>query len=144
MSRASRLATAANGIEAVVKKLEDIKLLIKVNKSVDEINNLIDDFNNITAEIDTTDVEDIMEELDNWKSGLEGTNLENTEKYTTLSEAIDTLTNVIDNLSESEDINYIEKINDKKKLIDSIDDKIGKINETIGEIENVECPGAFR
>lgn len=39
-------------------------------------------------------VDELCDEIESWKSGLEGTNLENTEKYSQLQECYDALENM--------------------------------------------------
>lgn len=41
-----------------------------------------------------SDLLEISDEIEQWKSGMEGTNLESSERYSMLSEAYDTLSNV--------------------------------------------------
>lgn len=48
-----------------------------------------------------TDVEELRDEIENWKSGMEGTNLENTAKYTALEECYDNLDEIVSNLEIS-------------------------------------------
>lgn len=60
------------------------------------------------------EIEEIKDELDNWKSGMEGTNLESTEKYSQLEEAVDIMTSACDN-----------------------------VEGAITDLEGVEIPGAF-
>ena len=59
-------------------------------------------------------VEELRDEIDNWKTNLEGTNLENTEKYSLLEETFDTL-------EQSHD----------------------EIESACDELDNVEFPGMF-
>jgi predicted nuclease with TOPRIM domain len=61
------------------------------------------------------EVQDIKEELENWKSGLEGTNLENSDLYSRLDDAVSTL-----------------------------EDQTSEIDSVIGELENVEVPSGLR
>ena len=44
------------------------------------------------------ELEELKEEVENWKSGMEGTNLENTLKYSDLGECEDALSSAIDEL----------------------------------------------
>lgn len=44
------------------------------------------------------EITELKDEIENWKSGLEGTNLESSQKYEALGECEDALSSVIDEL----------------------------------------------
>ena len=46
-------------------------------------------------------IEELRDEIDNWKSNLEGTNLENTSKYTELEECHDALESLHDEIESA-------------------------------------------
>jgi hypothetical protein len=46
------------------------------------------------------DIQDIFDEVENWKSGMEGTNLENTYKYEQLEQACEGLEEIISELED--------------------------------------------
>ena len=43
-------------------------------------------------------ITELRDEIENWKSGMEGTNLENTQKYSDLGDCEDALSSAIDEL----------------------------------------------
>lgn len=57
-----------------------------------------------------SEIESLQEEVDNWKEGMEGTNLEQTDKYQMLTEASDALSSGHDDienaLSELENVEF--------------------------------------
>ena len=68
----------------------------------------------------------LHEELDSWRSGMEGTNLENTEKYATLEESTETLEeamNAIDEVINSGDL--AEYDGEDAKPLDGMTYKVG-------------------
>ncbi|HEY6018618.1 MAG TPA: hypothetical protein VIY48_01635 [Candidatus Paceibacterota bacterium] len=98
-SRASRLSDA-----------ESMCAAITINDdSTDE------DVENAVAEVEEARsiVEELRDEIENWKSGLEGTNLENTNKYQMLEEAYDRLEDIISSLegiTEKDDFDELESV----------------------------------
>ncbi len=60
------------------------------------------------------EVQDIYDELEEWRTGMEGTNLESTQKYEDLGEALDTLEEAKSNIENG-----------------------------IADLEGIEIPGAF-
>ena len=44
------------------------------------------------------EITELKDEVENWKSGMEGTNLENTQKYSDLSDCEDALSSLVDEL----------------------------------------------
>lgn len=49
-----------------------------------------------------SEVESLRDEIEEWKGGMEGTNLENTEKYQTLSDCYDALEDMLSRLEDIE------------------------------------------
>jgi len=54
----------------------------------------------VTLEDATTEVQDLIEELQSWHDGMDGTNLEYSQKYSDLEEAIDELERVASTLQD--------------------------------------------
>jgi len=52
-----------------------------------------------TVQEANSEIESVKEELENWRDGLSGTNLENTEKFKQLETAIEGLDEIIDTLT---------------------------------------------
>lgn len=48
------------------------------------------------------EINELKNELDSWKTGLEGTNLENSQKYSQLEDAIDALETLADDIQQYE------------------------------------------
>jgi flagellar biosynthesis/type III secretory pathway chaperone len=109
-SRAKRLDEALEIIEnsrnKVVGRLEDL-IEEKDNEAKNHAalsNEREKYYEEKTAEIvgefecDTSDIQELYDEIENWKSNLEGTNLENSGKYSELEECCDALQEIIDNL----------------------------------------------
>jgi hypothetical protein len=61
------------------------------------------------------DIDSLREELETWKSGMEGTGLENTQKYETLGTSVDTLQSAYDTIqTASGNIELPDELSDKK------------------------------
>jgi hypothetical protein len=103
------------------------------------------DLSSLDRQFDSSEIESLRDEIENWKSGMEGTNLESTSKYEELSECLDNLENAISSL-ESIDFDSLDGISEEspveeiQEILSSIADQIGDI---ISELENVSFPGMF-
>lgn len=98
-SRASRLSDAESMVTAITINDESTEEEIEAAK------NDIEEARSI--------VEELRDEIENWKSGLEGTNLENTNKYQMLEEAYDRLEDIassLEGIDELDDFDQLESI----------------------------------
>ena len=103
-------------------------------KSIEEEKEaLISQAAGIADGVDTSEVESLLDELENWKSGMEGTNLESTSKYQMLDEAVTYLQEAVDQLSS------LPSIED----LDSIEEVINYLDDVISNLESVEFPGMY-
>lgn len=95
------------GLAAVMKKIRPLFNLDKVNLSgkvvrspvsraerLEEAKSMLDDAKSI--------IEELRDEIEQWKTGMEGTNLENTQKYQDLEECYSTLDDAVSNLENME------------------------------------------
>ena len=93
--------------------------------------------------IDISEIECLRDEIENWKSGMEGTNLENSSKYSDLEECYDSLENGI---SELEDLDFEIEIGEKEtpnELAERMQEFIYDLENAIGDLEGVNFPGMF-
>jgi hypothetical protein len=112
------LTTAAASLREL---LED-----KKTKKADKI----EAANSIIREVSLEDVESLRDELESWRDGMSGTNLENTEKYSMLEEAISALESVETEFDEVGAVDEIEHIADR-------------MDDVINELEGIEFPGMY-
>ncbi len=57
----------------------------------------------VEVESGQSEIACLQEEIESWQAGMEGTNLENTEKYSQLGDCIDSLEEVVGLLQEAID-----------------------------------------
>lgn len=148
LSRFQRLTNAISALESTKNEYEDalnqLEEYEEVNKPItkeqrDEIQAMFEGL----SSVDVGEIEELRDEIDNWKSGMEGTNLENTSKYSELEECYDTLENGISSL-EGVDLDSLvgedETIDDLKERLQSV---IDELDNAISELENTEFPRMF-
>jgi tRNA U34 5-carboxymethylaminomethyl modifying GTPase MnmE/TrmE len=83
--------------------------------------------------IDTGEVESLLDELQQWMDSMTGTNLESTGKYQMLEEAVSSLQDAVDSL------NSMPNIED----VDGIEEAVNTLDEVISNLESIEFPGMF-
>lgn len=95
--------------------------------------------------LECSDAQELKSEMESWRDNMDGTGLENTEKYSSVSEAADALDYVVDEM-ESNLNNLIElldkseagkkvldtKIQVSNRRVDSRADRAGALNDQIG------------
>lgn len=165
LSRRERLSNAISNIESIKEKYEG--LLAEIEEmvgpaeefTVEQLEAIYNQLLTFDTDIDISEVDELRSEIENWKSGLEGTNLESSSKYEELSECHDNLENAIYTLegaSFEEIIPYDSKLEDVKPLLESkigeitpddlknqIQEFIDEIQSGLDELENVEFPGMY-
>ena len=72
--------------------------MAKYKSRTDRLNNALDEIRNQIMEI-----EGLRDEITQWKEGMEGTNLENTQKYQDLEQCEQDLDTLIDDLNSAVD-----------------------------------------
>ena len=139
-SRATRCSEACSVItEDVQAKLEEIASELRdgslnISAAKVSLGNLL---------IDTSTFEELKDEIENWKSNMEGTNLESTNKYQEVNDCFDALDYAISNL-ESVDlaIEIVEESN-IEIVAQDIDDLATQIETAISDLGGVEFPGMY-
>jgi len=100
-SRAARISEACQSIVAIADRLREIKEDFEGqefsddNEKEEKQKELITEAQGEVESIETGEIESVQEELENWRDGMSGTNLENTDKYSELEEAIDSISNAV-------------------------------------------------
>jgi predicted nucleic acid-binding Zn-ribbon protein len=92
------------------------------------------------SKLDYGEVECLRDEIESWKSNLEGTNLEASNKYQMLSDAYDALESGVSSL---EGIDTSVAAESKDDLVDTLEERSNEIEQALSELENVEFPGMF-
>jgi hypothetical protein len=85
-----------------------------------------------------TDIEDLKDELEQWRDGMSGTNLESSNKYSMLEEAVSVL--------EGINVDFDTSCGDGDEAEDiasDFDDLAGQMEDAAGELEGVEFPGMY-
>lgn len=132
----SRAKRASEQAEHFTNKAGDLQDLIDNTPfDVDELteeqeSELVEQANAIIGEVDFAELESLTEEIQSWRDGMQGTNLENTEKYSTLDETASTLENIEPSIDEVSDFSDIEQ-------------RISDLEDKASELESVEFPGMF-
>ena len=97
---------------------------------------------NMESCFDLSGIEELRDEIENWKSGMEGTNLENSSKYEELSECYNNLDNAISSL-EGIDIDVELGELTPEELADRFQEYVDEIENAVYELENVSFPGMY-
>jgi len=157
MSRAKRRDEACGSLSDTVEKLREIADSLNGSleemeeagdiKNKEDIIKKINDAQTLLNELGPGEFEDLKDEMESWASNMEGTNLEYTSKYETVTEAVGALEDVISNL-ESVEAPEIDTTNltveSMTNFIDAIKEVADDIENTIGDAENIEFPGMYR
>ena len=80
--------------------------------------------------IDSSELESLTEEITNWRDGMQGTNLENSNKYSELEEAASTLEGIDVNSFSIDDYEDIENVAEE-------------LESAASELQGVEFPRMF-
>jgi len=92
-------------------------------------------------EIDYSEIDSLKEEIENWKNGLEGTNLESSDKYNQLEEAVHNLESGSDELSNIF-FSFVEE-ETVEELKDSLQEVVDALENAISSLESVEFPRMY-
>ena len=150
VSRAKRASETASKLEAIVEQIRGLAEDLRDEPTPDEIREIAEKIFAI-KEIDYSEVTELMDEMQCWRDGLEGTNLEYSEKFERITDTADTLEEIESELSIIE-IPSVNKENWLKKVInnpdpdvsgDELDEIADTIEEQANELENVEFPTMF-
>lgn len=150
-SRSARLSAAMTDIHAIEDRLRDEALALLDN--IDEpdlalLEKVASTATSILSNVDSSAVQELYDEIDSWKSNLEGTNLENTSKYSELEECCDALQELIDGIDDIEskvelgdDVKTMSAVERREAVVDHIEGIIDEL-ESLDE-SNVMFPGMF-
>ena len=149
VSRAERASETAYKLRVVVEQLRELADDLRDEPTRDEIGEIAEKL--FVIEIDYSEVTELMDEMQSWRDGLEGTNLEYSEKFERITDAADTLENIESELSIIEipsvnKENWIKKaINtpDPDELADELEEIPDAIEEQADELESVEFPTMY-
>ncbi len=130
----SRARRAEEQVQEIYSAIEDIRILTD-EKNYEEMmseekESLIESINEIVTSIDFGELEELTDEMVNWRDNMQGTNLENTMKYCEVEEAANTLENIEPSIDEIDDIG-------------EIDERLDELEEKAREIEDVIFPTMF-
>ena len=132
----------------------------RLSEAVDSLNNdaslfqaLIDDMGDLKKEeikeramelpvnVDYSEIECLKDEIENWRDGMQGTNLENSDKFSQLEDCVSYLETAVDSLGGFEFL-YDEGW-DEDELTTELEECVQLIEEATSELENVEFPGMY-
>jgi chromosome segregation ATPase len=133
-SRATRCADICAEYTAVIDKLRNFSITVD-ELNIEEIKEKAEEI-----EIDVSELEGLKDEIDEWESSMEGTNLENTEKYEQLGECCDALDNAV---CELEGIEINIDGTDEEDVANQLDTLADEIESAVSEIEYIEFPGMY-
>ena len=151
VSRAKRASKTASELRAIVEQLRGLAEDLRDEPTPDEIREIAEKIFAI-KEIDYSEVTELMDEMQSWRDGLEGTNLEYSEKFERITDAADVLEEIESELSIIEISVDVDKEDWIKKIInnpdpdesgDELDEIADTIEEQANELENVEFPTMF-
>ena len=149
LSRAARLGEQTNlyyqiveKYESVIGAIEEMDLTVETftPEQLEQVKSLLE---GLDTDIDVGEIECLKDEIENWKSGMEGTNLENSNKYSELEECFGYLESAV---SELESLSFDSEINeetDPEELKDRLQEFVDTLQASIDELENVQFPGMY-
>ena len=155
-SRASRAADIAGSIGSAVSNLEDIKSSIEAfaeriangeeieDGEIEEETLRISD--NVQDIQNTSDgIQELHDEIESWHDNMQGTNLENTQKYSDLEDCMGELDNVISSIDGISDPEIPEKYTEESlnDLAGELEDLISEAESAQSDLENVNFPGMY-
>jgi t-SNARE complex subunit (syntaxin) len=152
-SRATRCAESSGAIEDISCQVEtmigELEGLSAEN-GIDQIKDLSSSISETLQGIDLSELESLRDEIEQWKSGMEGTGLESTEKYQTLEECygyLDEAISTIESIDTLEAIEPTQSLEETDEKIDSfISDAqqiVSELQEAVGTLESCEFPGMY-
>lgn len=152
ISRAKRRDNVCESLRNVVEKLREISDSLEEIEEIADIKQKecatqkINEAKTLIEELDFRELENLKDELESWASNMEGTNLEYTSRYETVSDAANTLSDIVSNF---ESVNAPE-INIENLTIEDIEEFVNDIKEIADEIESIiddaegiEFPGMY-
>ncbi|RJR27727.1 hypothetical protein C4561_01345 [candidate division WWE3 bacterium] len=139
-SRATRLSQATAPIDSMVVHLEEIRNEFSdIEDASENVALTKEQEDELSAKIgevwslDIGEIESLSEEMSSWRDNMNGTNLESTSKYETVSECADTLENVVSELSSL----------DEPRSLDELEAAIATLQSALLDLENIEFPGMY-
>jgi len=142
-SRASRAAEQAqqwrdiaDSLTAIKEEADDaLTELQEKNPDIDELPEkeaevFVKRAQEALSGVDTSELDSLKDEISSWKSNLEGTNLENSNKYQMLDEAESNMDNI--------DVGSVSV-----ESLDDIETAVDELNNAADELEQVEFPGMY-
>lgn len=152
ISRAKRRDQVCQSLRHIIEKLEEISSslgegmedITDVNKEF--ISQKIGEARTLIENIDFGEFESLKYEMESWASNMEGTNLECTSRYETVSETASTLEDIISNLEDisAPDVDMSNlTIDDVKGFADDIKEIADEIEAAVSNAEDVEFPGMY-
>jgi DNA repair exonuclease SbcCD ATPase subunit len=157
-SRATRCSAVIDQLTSIVNDLEVLKNELDEMTFPDTQEEtaltaqqkawIIEIYEEVDSSVDTatslSDIDGLVDEIESWKSGLEGTNFEGSDKYSTLESTLESLESAQSSL-ESLSFDPPEEGDDEPidGATEEIDSVISEILEAISELENAEFPGMY-
>jgi hypothetical protein len=123
-SRASRASEVASALHTAAEELRGL-----LDDTTDK-EALIEAANEIITGLDLGEIESHMDEMTSWRDNMEGTNLENTQKYSDVSETAEELEGIDTNIPEITDV-------------DEIDSTADTLDEIADTLEGLNFPGMY-
>lgn len=116
-------------------KLDQLRGSIE-NEALEDDAKLTDGEVDLASVFDLGEIESLKEEIEEWRDNMEGagTNLETTEKFTTVSECADALDGIYNDLESA--LQSVDTVGDLSTALDEIE-------TAFDECDNVEFPGMY-
>lgn len=128
----------AQAVPAPVEEEEQSEYQKEVDRIIKDIQKLFDEH------FSYDEVQNLAEEMGNWRDGLQGTNLENSERYQTVSDTADAMENAASTL---DGLSFPElggdSSDDVEQFAEELEQLANDINDAVSEIENCNFPGMY-
>jgi len=132
-SRADRASEQAGQWTAAAEELRELDSEVEElgeSKEEAKLEDILGRAQSIVSGLDTSELTALAEEMGSWRDNLQGTNLENTSKYSEVEETVDTLESIDDSIPS------IESVDDIEGAADDLESKAE-------ELEGVSFPGMY-
>jgi len=148
-SRASRLQDGIGVLETLRDEIEGYKMATDDALTLEAIKDISD---SVSAEPDYSELEGLKEEMESWRDGMQGTGLENSNKYQMCEDAINALESAVSTLESmsydapdlEDELTEGESLDDKRtETVEAMQNVIDELETAISELEGIEFPTMY-
>ena len=128
--------------ESLIGYIEELDLTVETF-TPDQLEHVQTIIATLETDVDFGEIECLRDEIENWKSGMEGTNLEMSSKYEELTECLDYLESGLGCLESLSFDAEIDTETSPDELKDRLTGFVDELQSAMDELENVSFPGMY-